>query len=73
MGMPARSAHGAATIGFCLGYVRNPAKLIYSVIKAKGNTRLGVIRKGGKNTLQYTLNHGLKNTLLNTLKNTLRK
>ena len=34
--------------------VRNPAGLIYSVVKAKGNTRLGVIRKGGKNTLKYT-------------------
>ena len=27
-------------------YVRNPAGLIYSVVKAKGNTRGGVIRKG---------------------------
>ena len=26
--------------------VRNPAGLIYSVVKAKGNTRVGVIRKG---------------------------
>ena len=46
-----------------LKHVRNPAGLIYSVVKAKGNTRVGVIRKGEKNTLLNTL----KNTLLNTL------
>ena len=35
--------------------VRNPAGLIYSVVKAKGNTRLGVIRKGENNTMLNTL------------------
>jgi hypothetical protein len=35
--------------------VRNPAGSIYSVVKAKGNTRLGVIRKGENNTMLNTL------------------